>query len=423
MSEYIHSNLNALERSATLAINEHSDNLEKQGKHIFRFGFGQSPFPVPEKVVDSLQANSFRKNYLSVEGLPELRQAIANYHQKFDNIDIESEQVLIGPGSKELMFSLQLALKGITILPAPCWVSYSPQAKILNREIIFTQTRYEDNWQLLPYQLTKVINNSRSQPKLLILNYPGNPHGCTFETELLKELANVCRKNKIIVLSDEIYSRIHYQGEHVSIARYYPEGTIISSGLSKWCAAGGWRLGHFSFPKELQYLQNVMASVASETYSCVSTPIQYAGITAYEDESIDDYLFHCRRILETVGQYCASTLIDAGIKVRMPVGAFYIFPDFQPFEEILNERNICDSKTLCKQLLDDTGVALLPGSDFGRETKELSARLAYVNFNGNETLRKSMELSKESVLTMEHLSESVLDIINGINEIINWIKS
>ena len=423
MSEYIHSNLNALERSSTLAINEHSDNLEKQGKHIFRFGFGQAPFPIPDKVVNSLKENSFRKNYLSVEGLPELRQAIANYHQKFDNIDIESEQVLIGPGSKELMFSLQLALKGITILPAPCWVSYSPQAKILNREIIFTQTRYEDNWQLLPYQLTKVINNSRSQPKLLILNYPGNPHGCTFETELLKELANVCRKNKIIVLSDEIYSRIHYQGEHVSIARYYPEGTIISSGLSKWCAAGGWRLGHFSFPKELQYLQNVMASVASETYSCVSTPIQYAGITAYEDESIDDYLFHCRRVLETVGQYCASTLIDAGFKVRMPVGAFYIFPDFQPFEEILNERNICDSKTLCKQLLDDTGVALLPGSDFGREAKELSARLAYVNFNGNETLRKSMELSKESVLTMEHLSESVLDIINGINEIINWIKS
>ena len=423
MSEYIHSNLNALERSATLAINEHSDNLEKQGKHIFRFGFGQAPFPIPDKVVNSLKENSFRKNYLSVEGLPELRQAIANYHQKFDNIDIESEQVLIGPGSKELMFSLQLALKGITILPAPCWVSYSPQAKILNREIIFIQTRYEDNWQLLPYQLTKVINNSRSQPKLLILNYPGNPHGCTFETELLKELANVCRKNKIIVLSDEIYSRIHYQGEHVSIARHYPEGTIISSGLSKWCAAGGWRLGHFSFPKELQYLQNVMASVASETYSCVSTPIQYAGITAYEDESIDDYLFHCRRVLETVGQYCASTLIDAGIKVRMPVGAFYIFPNFQPFEEILNERNIYDSKTLCKQLLDDTGVALLPGSDFGRETKELSARLAYVNFNGNETLRKSMELSKESVLTMEHLSESVLDIINGINEIINWIKS
>ena len=423
MSEYIHSNLNALERSATLAINEHSDNLEKQGKHIFRFGFGQSPFPVPEKVVDSLQANSFRKNYLSVEGLPELRQAIANYHQKFDNIDIESEQVLIGPGSKELMFSLQLALKGITILPAPCWVSYSPQAKILNREIIFIQTRYEDNWQLLPYQLTKVIKDSRSQPKLLILNYPGNPHGCTFETELLKELANVCRKNRIIVLSDEIYSRIHYQGEHVSIARYYPEGTIISSGLSKWCAAGGWRLGHFSFPKELQYLQTVMTSVASETYSCVSTPIQYAGITAYEDESIDNYLFHCRRVLETVGQYCASKLIDAGIKVRMPVGAFYIFPDFQPFEEILNKRNICDSKTLCKQLLDDTGVALLPGSDFGREAKELSARLAYVNFNGNEALRKSMEISEETTLTMEHLSESVLDIVNGINEIINWIKS
>ena len=123
-------------------INEHSNYLEKEGKHVYRFGFGQSPFPVPEKVVDSLQANAFRKNYLSVEGLPELRQAIASYHQKFDNIDIESEQVLIGPGSKELMFSLQLALKGITILPAPCWVSYSPHAKILNREIIFSITLF-----------------------------------------------------------------------------------------------------------------------------------------------------------------------------------------------------------------------------------------------------------------------------------------
>ena len=84
MSEYIHSNLNALGRSATLAINEYCDTLEKQGKHVFRFGFGQAPFPIPDKVVNSLKENSFRKNYLSVEGLPELRQAIANYHQKFD---------------------------------------------------------------------------------------------------------------------------------------------------------------------------------------------------------------------------------------------------------------------------------------------------------------------------------------------------
>ena len=202
------------------------------------------------------------------------------------------------------------------------------------------------------------------------MNYPGNPHGCTYEVEVLIQLAKVCRKNKIIILSDEIYGRIHHQGEHVSMAKYYPEGTIISSGLSKWCAAGGWRLGHFSFPKELKYLQDAMTSVASETYSCVSTPIQYAGITAYEDESIDDYLFHCRRILETVGQYCVSSLIDAGIKVRMPKGAFYIFPDFQPFEEMLNKKNIFDSNTLCKQLLNDTGVALLPGSDFGREPKD-----------------------------------------------------
>ena len=423
MNKNIHSNLNALDRSSTLAINEHSNYLEKQGKHIYRFGFGQAPFPIPNKVVDSLKENSFRKNYLSVNGLPELQNAIANFHQKFDSVNIQSENVLIGPGSKELMFLLQLVLKGNTILPAPCWVSYYPQAKILNRNIIFIQTRYEDKWQLLPDQLIQSIKNSIDQPKLLILNYPGNPHGCTFEIEILKELANVCRSNKIIVLSDEIYGRIHHQGKHTSIAKYYPEGTIISSGLSKWCAAGGWRLGHFSFPKELQYIQNVMAALASETYSCVSTPIQYAGITAYEDKSINDYLFHCRRILETVGQYCASTLRDAEIEVRMPQGAFYIFPNFQNYKKMLNKKNIYDSKDLCKQLLKDTGVALLPGSDFGRNPEELCARLAYVNFNGNQVLEKSMNYSKESKLTMENLSESVLDVVNGIKKIINWIKS
>ena len=386
MSKYLHSNLNTLARSSTLAINEYSDYLEKQGIHVYRFGFGQSPFPVPNKVIDSLKENSSRKNYLSVDGLPELRTAVANYHQKIDNVNIQSDQVLIGPGSKELMFCLQLVLKGYTILPTPCWVSYAPQAKILNREIIFIQTRYKDGWQLLPDQLSQSLNNSKDQPKLLILNYPGNPHGCTYEVEVLIQLAKVCRKNKIIILSDEIYGRIHHQGEHVSMAKYYPEGTIISSGLSKWCAAGGWRLGHFSFPKELKYLQDAMTSVASETYSCVSTPIQYAGITAYEDESIDDYLFH------------------------------------QPFEEMLNKKNIFDSNTLCKQLQNDTGVALLPGSDFGREPKELCVRLAYVNFKGGEALRKSIDLSKESTLTMEYLSESVLDVMKGIKEIVNWIK-
>jgi len=422
MSKYLHSNLNALARSSTLAINEHSDYLEKQGKHVYRFGLGQSPFPVPKKVVDSLKENSSRKNYLSVDGLPELRTAVANYHQKIDNVNIQSDQVLIGPGSKELMFCLQLVLKGYTILPTPCWVSYAPQAKILNRKIIFIQTKYEDSWQLLPEQLTESIKNFSDKLKLLILTYPGNPHGCTYEVEVLKQLAKVCRKNKIIILSDEIYGRIHHQGKHTSIARYYPEGTIISSGLSKWCAAGGWRLGHFSFPKELKYLQNAMTSVASETYSCVTTPIQYAATTAYEDDTIDDYLFHCRRILETIGQYCASSLIDAGIKVRIPKGAFYIFPDFKPFEDVLNKKDIHDSNTLCKQLLQDASVALLPGSAFAQNAKELNARLAYVNFDGAEALKKSIDLSKTSTLKMEYFGETVSEVIIGIEEIINWIK-
>ena len=116
--------LNKLKRSATLAINERSDKLANEGKTIYRFGFGQSPFPIPDMVTKTLQENASRKNYLPVDGLFELRQSVAKYHQDTDTVAIEPEQVLIGPGSKELIFTLQLVIGGSTIIPTPCWVSY-----------------------------------------------------------------------------------------------------------------------------------------------------------------------------------------------------------------------------------------------------------------------------------------------------------
>ena len=422
MNHKLHPHLNQLVRSATLAINERSAEMAADGQTIYRFGFGQSPFPVPDSIVSAIQENAYRKNYLPVEGLFELREAVAAYHNDVDQIHIEPEGVLVSPGSKELIFTLQMAIKGSTLIPAPCWVSYVPQANLVQRDNQYIQTRFEDNWRLLPDQLDFAVKQT-SGPHLLILNYPGNPDGGTYSAEELKALANVARKNNVLILSDEIYGRLYHKGEHVSIARFYPEGTIVSSSLSKWCAAGGWRLGHFAFPKELFWLKEALASITSDTYSCAATPIQYDGLQAYNDkDTVGEYLFHCRRILSTIGNFCASTLLEAGVNIQSPSGAFYLFPDFESFRISLSEKGIHDSAAMCEQLLQDTRVVLLPGTAFGRPAEELNARIAYVNFDGGKTLQTSREISMEQNLTMHGLGDNVINVKYGIEKLIDWLK-
>jgi len=272
--------------SATLAINEISRELQDKGQTVYKLGLGQSPFPVPDTVVEELRAHATEKDYLPVQGLLALREAVANFHEINDKVNAQADNVMIGPGSKELLFLLQLAYQNKTLLPSPCWVSYAPQAQILGKKIDIIQTTFETKWKITAKDLKK----SRA-PKLLVLNYPNNPTGLTYTAEELKDIAEVARERKFIVLSDEIYGQTTFSGEHISIARFYPEGTIISSGLSKWCGAGGWRLGTFVFPEQLKWLMKAMCSVASETYTSVNAPTQYAAIKAFQSgEDIDSYL-------------------------------------------------------------------------------------------------------------------------------------
>ena len=243
---YLNPNIIGLKESPTLRINQQCKELAAAGKHIYKLGLGQSPFPVPDPVVNALRLYAPQKDYLHVQGLPELRQAVADFHRKKDGINILAENVIIGPGSKELLFLLQLVFEGEVLIPSPSWVSYLPQAKIIGNTIHILHTEAKDQWRLLPEQLERFCIENASpdkHPYLLILNYPGNPDGITYGTESIKELAETARRNNIYILSDEIYGQLHHQGNHISIAKYYPEGTIISSGLSKWCGAGGWRLG------------------------------------------------------------------------------------------------------------------------------------------------------------------------------------
>lgn len=419
-------NVRGIGKSPTLAINELSKKLGAKGRQIYRMGLGQSPFPIPLDVVESLKMHAHEKDYLAVTGLKMLRKAVARFHKQRDDVELNAKHILIGPGSKELMFLLQLVFYGDIILPSPCWVSYAPQAKIIGRNIRLIHTNFENKWLITPEQLEAHLSeeNDQYKPRLLILNYPSNPHGATYSAEELKKIAKIARKHELIVLSDEIYGQLHHQGKHVSLARFYPERTIISSGLSKWCGAGGWRLGTFAFPPSLNWLMESMAAVASETYTSVSAPIQFAAIRAFRGGiTIERYLCHARRILSYIGNRSADILRDAGIRVLPPEGAFYLFLDFSPLSKKLSKKGIVDSNSLCQKLLDETGVAILPGAAFQRPEEELTARLAYVNFNGAKALATSEMIALTEDLPNDFGDYCCAPVFDAIDKIASWVSA
>jgi len=417
-------NVRGLPVSATLDINEKSNKLLAEGKQIYKFGLGQSPFPVPQVVVNELRNNAHQKDYLPVRGYQPLREAIANYLNNAHNLTFSGEDIIVGPGSKELMFIIQLVYYGDLLIPTPSWVSYAPQAEIIGRHVYWLNTSEDNKWLLTADELDKFCSSDATRPRILILNYPNNPTGLTYTKDELKSIADVAKKYGIIVLSDEIYGETHHDGHHYSIAKYYPEGTIISTGLSKWCGAGGWRLGTFAFPKNLRWLLDAMAVVASETFTSTSAPIQYAAVRAFQGGiEIERYLWNSRRILKAIGNYMYEKFISAGISVDKPEGAFYMFPSFKNFADKLKRKSILNSSQMCSQILEDTGVAILPGSAFGRPAEEYTARLAYVDFDGAKAIASVEVLAKDKELDMEFLEKNCEKVLIATERLCDWFNS
>jgi aspartate aminotransferase len=423
LENQINLNVRGLPVSATLAINEKSLELRRSGRKVYRLGLGQSPFPVPDPVVEVLRARAHEKDYLPVKGLYALREAVADYHRRTQGIEASADDVLIAPGSKELMFLLQLVFYGDLLIPTPSWVSYAPQAHIIGRHVRWLSTHRDNDWHLMPDELDRHCSQDPGKPRILILNYPSNPTGRTYSEEELRGLAEVARRHQVVLLSDEIYGELHHHGKHQSIARYYPEGTIISSGLSKWCGAGGWRLGTFLFPPGLRKLQSAMAVVASETYTSTSAPIQYAAVRAFRGGiEIERYLVHSRRILDALGTAMTTRMKEAGILVSDPHGAFYLFPDFSNFADNLNGAGITTSEQLCDRLLEDTGVAVLPGSVFGRPPHEMTMRIAYVDFDGAQALAAAEALAPGTPINGDFLKSWCGEMLEASERICKWIS-
>jgi len=399
-----------LKPSSTLAINEASRKLEEQGKKIFKFGFGQSPFKIPNDVVEELKNNAHQNKYLPMQGLSELRMVVAEYTSVKKNYNYKSENVIIGPGSKELMFLLHVIFDGEIILPAPSWVSYAPQAILGRNKTQILQTKRENNWFPLATEIEEIILKDRNKNYLLFLNSPNNPSGQICEN--LEEIAVIAKKYNLIILSDEIYSELSFEEGFKSISSFCPEKTIISTGLSKWCGAGGWRLGYFIVPNSLNILRDSINVLSSETFSAVSGPIQYAAIKAYKNDHTS-YIKKSRNILKAIGNYVYENLKSNKVLINKPQGGFYLMPEF------LNNK-FTSSSEMCNDILNETGVALLPGSDFGFEKTKMLARLSFTDFDGQNFMNQIKDTKK---IENELILKFAPKIVEGVDKLKKWSDS
>ncbi|XP_041459085.1 aspartate aminotransferase-like [Lytechinus variegatus] len=420
----IRPHLNDYGSASNLAFNEAVHKMMAEGRNIYHFAFGQSPFPPVEGAKKVLAENANETAYLPVAGLSELRASICSFHEKRDGLRLQDDLVVVGPGSKELIYLLINVFNGDILLLSPSWTTYKPQTQLANQRVFTIKTTLEDNWKLTPFLLEQTLQQHElKRNRLLILCNPDNPTGTAYSEEDFIALSSALRKHNIIVLSDEIYAATNFECCHKTLAKYYPEGTVLSSGISKWASAGGWRLGYSIYPPELKVLHKAVRSAASHTYSCASGPVQHAAVWLFRfDEECERYVYHTSKILQAVAAFCHRELTSVGVKAIMPRGGFYIFPDFEVIREALARRNITTGEAMCKALLEEADVAVMSGGPaFLRPDDEFTVRLCYINFDGAFALKASQQHSDEPI-TDDFLNLYCKPVVEGILAIKNWVQ-
>lgn len=413
-----------VQHSPTLRMNNQVVQQRRKNQKISHLAFGQSPFPAPQIFQDVLADSVNQNHYLPARGFESLLQSIAHFHQQIFDDKLTSDDVFIGPGSKELIFQLLMMLDGPLLVPTPSWVSYEPQAKILNKPTHRLKTHFEDGYLLTPETLEQACKEIGHKQKILILNTPSNPTGRLYDNARLQAIAEVCRKHQVLVISDEIYALLSFE-QFDSIKSHYPEGTFVTSGISKAFSGGGYRLGYCITPTTQVDLKRRWEVLISETYSCVSTPIQLAAHSMYSAfPEVLPYIRKCTLILETICHYTYAFLKRLEINCLKPQGGFYLFPDFNHYKKQLSQKNITTSFELADHLLNHYQVAVLPGSAFYMPDDHLSVRIAPVDFDGRNLIRQSFnnqQLSTPEIFN-QHFS-SVLRGLKGIETLLKNLKS
>lgn len=374
--------LQKITESATLRISNLASELKSQGKDIISFSLGEPDFTTPSHIIDAAKASLDRgeTHYTPSPGIPELRKAIAEKLKNENKIDTKPGNIIVTPGAKQAIFEVMLAILqdgDEAILFDPAWVSYDPCIKLAGGRTIWAPTSHNNGFS--PENPGEYLTK---KTKLIVINSPCNPTGSVYGKETLKEIADHAVDNNIMVLSDEIYEKIIYDREHISIGAMdgMQDLTITVNGFSKAYAMTGWRLGYVNAPKEV-YEQ--MLKLHSHSVSQATSFVQYAGVAALQGDQAPVAAmvreFKARRDL------LVSGLNKLGIKCARPEGAFYAFADVSEYG---------NGEKVAELLLNKAFVAATPGSAFGEA--------------GNDFIRISYATSQERIKEALRRMEAVL---------------
>ncbi|MCZ7356719.1 MAG: pyridoxal phosphate-dependent aminotransferase [Candidatus Methanoperedens sp.] len=361
--------LQTITESATLRISNLASELKIQGKDIISFSLGEPDFTTPAHIIEAAKASLDRgeTHYTPSPGIPELRRAIAEKLKTENKIEAKSGNIIVTPGAKQAIFEVMLSVLqegDEAILFDPAWVSYDPCVKLAGAKTVWAPTSTDNGF--LPVDVADYVTK---KTKVIVINSPCNPTGGVYGKKNLKEIADLAIDNNILVLSDEIYEKIIYDKEHISIGSMdgMQELTITVNGFSKAYAMTGWRLGYVSAPKQV-YEQ--MLKLHSHSVSQATSFVQYAGLAALQGDQkcIADMVseFRARRDL------LVSGLNKLGIKCARPDGAFYAFADVSEYGS---------GEEIAELLLNKAFIATTPGSAFGEAGKDF-IRISYATSQG-----------------------------------------
>ena len=355
--------METLSPSVTMAITALGRELKAQGKDILSFSAGEPDFDTPEIIKQAAikAINDGQTKYTAVEGIIATKQAIINKLKKDHGLEYKLDGIVISNGAKHSLFNLFQVLieKGDeVIIPAPYWVTYPEQVKFSDGIPVFIDTDDSTEFKITPEQLKAVIT---PKTKVLLLNTPSNPTGSVYTKEELTALGKVLEGTDILVFSDVMYEKIIYNGTKFTAAAEVSEDmynrTVTINGLSKAVAMTGWRFGYIATPNVA--LAKALTKLQGQVTSNVNTMTQYAAIPALEGEADKDIEMMRIEFEKRKNIAVASFNAIKGLSTIDPDGAFYLFVNIK---EVSN-----DSMKFCAELLEQKGVALVPGLAFGSE--------------------------------------------------------
>ncbi|MFD2829333.1 pyridoxal phosphate-dependent aminotransferase [Corticicoccus populi] len=383
--------------SQTIAITAKARELKAEGLDVIGLGAGEPDFNTPDEIIEKTY-ESLKKGetkYTPASGIPELKKAIIKKMARDNNLDYSMDEIFVGNGAKHVLYNVFQAVldEGDEVLvPTPYWVSYTEQVKLAEGTPVLIETDESTSFKLTPELLDQHVNE---KTRMLVLNSPNNPSGMVYTKEELKALADYLEKTDIIVVADEIYEVLVYDGEHISIASFsekIKKQTVVINGVSKSHSMTGWRIGYACADSALI---KGMTGLASQSTSNPTTPAQWAAVAAYEMDKtfLDSYneTFRNRRdhaydLLMTVPH----------VECIKPEGAFYLFPNFK------TTAVKCGFQTVDKfvtALLEDKQVAVVPGSAFGLD----------------DNIRISYSISEEMMTeAMTRIKNFVTERIEGV---------